>query len=131
MTNRDRFAIATIFLLASLLLGKPASTQSTLAGITFSSGVISGNIAHTAIPAGSLPAAGTYALFAGTDGVWVWQQTAWFQIQSVPPPSLGVSSITVCGASGAPCSAAQTGAVTLAIPTKVVLTAVSPTGVLQ
>lgn len=89
----------------------------------------SGNLVYIA------PASGTTVTSCGTPttgfplcgvatGWYVWNGTAWAQIGTAPA---GVTSLTVCNASGASCGTAQTGAVTLSVPKSVTITAGSAT----
>jgi hypothetical protein len=63
------------------------------------------------------------------DGVWIWESstTGWYK-PAVPGVTTGIQSVTVCNAAGTTCAAPNIGpAVTLNIPTKVVLAVPSPT----
>jgi len=69
------------------------------------------------------PASGSYPLCGVATGWYVWNGSAWVQIGTA---ASGVSSVTVCNMAGT-CGTAQTGAVSLKIPSAVSVTVGNPT----
>jgi hypothetical protein len=64
------------------------------------------------------PVVGTTWFCVATDGVYVSTNGGAYAQIGLPVASIGVSSITVCSATGGACGPPQTGAVNLNIPTK-------------
>jgi hypothetical protein len=85
--------------------------------------VIAGSLTHTSCPA---VAASTTQFCFANDGLWQSINGAAY-VQLTPGTAGGVTSVTVCNAAGASCGSAQTGAVSLNIPTKVTVTAPTTT----
>ena len=74
-------------------------------------------VANCGTPSSGFPMCGV------ATGWFVWNGSAWVQIGSAS----GVTSITVCNAAGGSCGVAQTGPVSLSIPSKVTVTVGNPT----